>query len=65
VNDCLSNGGRRNLQRMFNYTRRIFDWQAWLVDPITDPFILPDSYYYHLGTKRSIPSPLPSWNSPT
>lgn len=52
VTDCLSNGGENNYRRMLNYTRRIFDRKRLFVDAVTEPFILPDNYYYHLGDEE-------------
>ncbi len=52
VLDCLQNGGKKNYERMLNYTRRVFDNKKLFVDPITDPFILPNNYYYHLGEEE-------------
>jgi len=52
IGDCMDNGGTRNIRRMLNYTRKVFDRKALFVDPLTPPFLLPDSYYYHMGDEE-------------
>lgn len=52
VNDCLQNSTASNIRRMLNYTRRVFDGKKTFVEGITDPFVYPKSYYYHLGDEE-------------
>ncbi|MEM7792247.1 MAG: cobaltochelatase subunit CobN, partial [Verrucomicrobiota bacterium] len=52
VNDCLKNSTPGNIRRMLNYTRRVFDGKKLFVEEITDPFVYPRSYYYHLGDEE-------------
>lgn len=49
---CIRNGGQRNAQRLLNYTRAVFDGKKLFVDAVTEPFVLPKSYFYHLGDEE-------------
>lgn len=49
---CIRNGGKRNVQRLLNYTRAVFDGKKLFVDAVTEPFVLPKSYFYHLGDEE-------------
>ena len=52
ITKCLQNSTTSNISRMLNYTRKVFDNKKLFVEPITDPFIHPRSFYYHLGEEE-------------
>ena len=50
--DCVRNGGKGNHRRMLNFIRREIDGKRLFVDSFEPAFILPESYYYHLGDEE-------------
>ncbi len=49
IEACFSNGGRRNMQALLNYSRRIFDGKTFFSQPIVEPQIIPHDVFFHLG----------------
>ena len=49
VKDYMTNGGKKNIRGLLNYSRRHFDGKTLFSDPIAKPIDIPDDYYFHLG----------------
>jgi len=49
IEGYFSNGGSRNIGKLFNYTRRVFDGKILFSDEIKKPFAVPSDIFFHLG----------------
>lgn len=49
IEGYLQNGGRRNIAKLINYTRRVFDNKKLFSNEIKEPFRIPFDVLFHLG----------------
>lgn len=52
IEACFSNGGRRNMQALLNYSRRVFDGKTFFSRPMVKPQIIPRDVFFHLGEEE-------------
>ncbi|MEA3328589.1 MAG: cobaltochelatase subunit CobN, partial [Candidatus Omnitrophota bacterium] len=49
IEGYFGNGGKKNLNRLLNYTRRVFDKKVFFSQKIKEPQIIPHDIFFHLG----------------
>ncbi|MEA3489803.1 MAG: cobaltochelatase subunit CobN [Candidatus Omnitrophota bacterium] len=49
IEGYFSNGGKTNIRRLLNYTRRVFDGKKLFSEKIKKPVVIPGNVFFHLG----------------